>query len=149
MSSVLSSSQTHLRRHADLLGAAASGVCFLHCLVTPLVISLFPSILPYLPGDASFHRLLAAGIVLLGTAAFIPGYRLHHRKALLALIGAGVSLILIVAWSGEALNRATELCLSLPGSGMLIAAHLLNRSFCKQCLACKSSDTCHSTKVSA
>ena len=145
MSSVLSSSQAHLRRYADLFGAAASGLCLLHCLVTPVAISLFPGILPYLPGDARFHRLLAAGILLMGVAAFLPGYRLHRRKALLALIGTGMSLILIVAWSGESLNRATELCLSLPGSGMLIGAHLLNRSFCKQCLACKGSDSCHST----
>ncbi|QNI36378.1 MerC domain-containing protein [Edaphobacter albus] len=147
MSYVLSSSQAHLRRHADLLGAVASGVCFLHCLITPLVISLFPSIIPYLPGDAWFHRLLAIGIVLLGAVAFIPGYRLHRRKALLLLIGISISFILIVAWSGESLNRATELYLSLPGSGMLVAAHPLNRSFCRQYLACKSSDTCHSTNV--
>lgn len=145
MSSVLFSSQAHLRRHTDLLGAAASGLCFLHCLMTPFAISLFPGILPYLPGDAPFHRLFAAAILLMGAAAFFPGYRLHHRKALLALMGSGMSLILIVAWSGESLHRTTELCLSLPGSGMLVAAHLLNRSFCKQCLACKSSDSCQST----
>jgi hypothetical protein len=85
----------------------------------------------------------------MGAAAFFPGYRLHRRKALLALIATGMSLILIVAWSGEALSRATELSLSLPGSGMLIAAHMLNRSFCRQCRACIPSDTCHTTHVSS
>ena len=119
-----------------------------HCLLTPVVISLFPDIIPYLPGDSSFHRLLAVGIVLFGFAGFVPGYRVHRRKPLLALIGAGVCLILFVAWNGEGLNRTLELILSVGGSMLLVAAHLLNRSFCRQCRLCKEEpDSCHTTEV--
>ncbi|HMF54548.1 MAG TPA: MerC domain-containing protein [Edaphobacter sp.] len=141
------SSHTHLRRHADLAGAAASGVCLIHCLLTPVVLSLFPSLISYLPGDAWFHRVLAAGIVLLGAAAFVPGYRLHRQRPLLVLIGVGIALILTVAWSGETLGRATELGLSVSGSVMLVTAHLLNRSFCRQCHTCEESESCHTTGV--
>ncbi|WP_035349570.1 MerC domain-containing protein [Edaphobacter aggregans] len=142
------SSTAHLRRHADLAGATASGICLVHCLLTPLVISLFPDVIPYLPGDARIHRALAVGIVLLGAVAFVPGYRIHRRKSLLVLIGAGISLILTVAWTAEAMSRTTELALSIPGSLMLVTAHLLNRSFCRQCKTCTNSVACHSTSLS-
>lgn len=147
MGTLLNSSQTHLRHHADFAGAAASGVCLIHCLLTPVLISLFPGIIPYLPGDAGFHRALAISIVMLGTAAFVPGYRLHRRKFLLALIGMGISLILIVAWSGESLDRTLELILSVSGSLMLVVAHLLNRSFCRQCRSCSDAVACKTTDL--
>lgn len=119
-----------------------------HCLHTPIVISLFPDIIPYLPGDTSFHRWLAIGIVLLGFAGFVPGYRQHRRKSLLALIGIGMCLILFVAWKGESLHLAMELVLSVAGSMLLVTAHLLNRSFCRQCRTCKEGpNKCHSTEV--
>lgn len=147
MSTVLNSSHAHLRRHADFAGAAASSVCLIHCLLTPVLISFFPELIPYLPGEAGFHRALAIGIVLLGGAAFIPGYRVHRRNSLLALIGAGISLILIVAWCGEALSQAFELVLSVSGSLMLVGAHLLNRSFCRQCHSCKDTPLCQTTNL--
>jgi MerC mercury resistance protein len=121
-----------------------------HCLLTPVVISLFPDIIPYLPGDASFHRLLAVGIVLFGFVGFVPGYMVHRRKPLLALIGIGMCLILAVAWSGEDLNRTLELVLSVGGSLLLVAAHLLNRSFCRECRICKDDPgNCHTTQVAS
>jgi len=119
-----------------------------HCLLTPVVISLFPDIIPYLPGDASFHRWLAVGIVLFGFAGFVPGYITHRRKPLLALIAAGMCLILFVAWKGESLRLAMELVLSVGGSMLLVTAHLLNRSFCRQCQVCKEEPShCQTTKV--
>jgi hypothetical protein len=141
----LLTSYAPVRRHADLAGAIASGVCLLHCLVTPVALSLSPSLVSYLPGDAWFHRVLAGGIVLLGAAAFVPGYRIHRQRPLLALIAIGMALILTVAWSGESLSRLAELGLSISGSLMLVTAHLLNRSFCRQCHRCHDEDTCHTT----
>jgi hypothetical protein len=145
----ITATPAHLRRHADLAAATASGICLVHCLLIPITISLFPGMLPYLPGDVWFHRILSLGIVLLGVVAFVPGYRIHRRKSLLFLVAVGVALILTVAWSGKWLSAAMELALSIPGSLMLVTAHLLNRSFCRQCLSCHTSDTCRTTSISA
>jgi hypothetical protein len=147
MGSSLTSSRAYLRHHADVAGAAASGVCLIHCLLTPLIVSLFPGLIPYLPGDAGFHRMLAVGIVLLGALAFIPGYRLHRRRSLLAMIGLGMAFILVVAWQSGRLGVASELLLSIPGSLTLIGAHLLNRTFCRQCKQCEHSAVCETTKL--
>jgi diacylglycerol kinase len=113
----------------------------------PILVSCIPGFVAYIPGDAGFHHALAVVVVLLGTAAFVPGYRLHRRKALLALVTTGISLVLIVACFGETLNSALELIISLAGSSMLIGAHLLNRSFCRQCLDCKEAESCSATKI--
>ncbi|WP_179489231.1 MerC family mercury resistance protein [Granulicella arctica] len=136
---------TRLHQHADIAGATASAICLVHCLLTPVAISLFPNILPYLPGDTATHRLLAIGVVLFGLIGFLPGYRIHRRKPLLALIAAGIALILIVAWTGNSLNRTAELLLSVTGSFLLVTAHLLNRSFCHQCRTCTT--TCATTHI--
>ena len=143
----VASAAAQLRRHADFAGATASGVCLIHCLLTPAVISIFPGMLPYLPGDVWFHRALSLGIILLGVAAFVPGYNIHRRKPLLFLVALGVACILAVAWSGKRLSAPTELALSIPGSLLLVTAHLLNRSFCRQCISCNTSDTCKTTDI--
>jgi hypothetical protein len=136
-----------LRRHADLVGVSVSAICLIHCLATPIAISIFPGVIEYLPGDVRFHRALSVCIVLLGALAFIPGYRIHRRKPLLALIGAGMLLILTVAWEGGGMRSASELALSIPGSLMLVTAHLLNRTFCRQCDSCDSKK-CSTTDIS-
>jgi hypothetical protein len=143
MEILASSTMAQLRRHADFAGTLASGICLVHCLLTPIVISFFPNILPWLPGDAWFHRALAFGILLIGAAAFAPGYKIHRRSLPLALVGAGISLILLVAWYGDALSHAAELALNIPGSMLLVTAHLLNRSFCLSCAPCHTSGACH------
>ncbi|WP_260706305.1 MerC domain-containing protein [Edaphobacter flagellatus] len=144
---ISTASMAQLRRHTDHAGAMASGICLVHCLMTPVVISLFPGALPYLPGDLRVHRLLAAIILLIGAAAFIPGYRIHRRKALLGLIAIGLLLILCVAWAGNAMSPSVELVLSVSGSLILVAAHLLNRSFCLRCTACEETDVCQTTRM--
>lgn len=138
---------SRLHRHADVAGATISIVCLVHCLATPIVLSLLPDIVPYVPGDAWLHRLLALGIICTGLAGFVPGYLVHRRKGLIALVVAGMSLVLAVAWSDEGLNRTLEFLLSVTGSMMLITAHLLNRSFCSSCRACTESDVCVTTHV--
>ena len=139
---------SRLHSHADIAGATASTVCLIHCLLTPIAISFFPAIVPYLPGDASFHRLLAVGIVLLGLAGFIPGFLLHRRKSLFLLIAIGMSLILTVACAGSTLREGGELTLSISGSLLLVTAHLLNRSFCRQCRACSdAAQPCGTTHI--
>lgn len=148
MGSLLYSSQTYLRRHADLAGVTASGVCLVHCLLTPFLISLAPDLLPYLPGDIWFHRTLAVGIVLLGAVAFFPGYLLHRRRFLLIPVSMGIVLILLVACYSETLSKPVELILNISGSLLLVAAHLLNRSFCRRCRSCSDSVKCHTTQIS-
>lgn len=120
----------------------------MHCVLTPVLFSLFPQFVNLLPGEATFHRFLVAGILLIGGAAFIPGYRIHRRASLFALIAAGMAMVLTVAWMGERLPELPEFLLSVTGSMLLVTAHLLNRSFCRSCKSCAESNHCSATDLS-
>lgn len=147
MKSLTFSAMAHLRRHADHTGTAASTLCLVHCLLTPMLVSIFPGVLSVLPGDSLVHRILACVVVSAGTIAFIPGYRIHRQPLVLMMVAMGTPLILTVAWCERLLPQRIALLLSISGSLILITAHLLNRSFCITCNSCKDTDACQTTEL--
>ncbi|MFY9314351.1 MAG: MerC domain-containing protein [Burkholderiales bacterium] len=115
---------------SDRLGVAISTICILHCLAMPVIAVLLP-IAAALEGTT--HAALAAGIVLVGAVAFVPGYRSHRKAAVLALAVAGASAI-VSPLVFEALEaEGVEQALIAGGGAALIAAHLANVYFCRVC----------------
>jgi hypothetical protein len=128
------------RAKADMVGMGLSGLCMVHCLVFPLIVSFSPSILRELPGDDVTHRVLAIGIALAGGLAFRSGYKVHRKGWILALFLLGIALISAAAALGEAvLSAYGETGITVCGSLLLITAHWCNRSFCNSCAV----DSCH------
>ena len=129
-----------VRAKADLIGISLSGLCMVHCLVFPLLVSFAPAILRELPGDDVTHRTLAIGIALAGGLAFHSGYKLHRKRWILALFLLGIVLISAATAVGEPrLSAYGEAGITVCGSLLLITAHWCNRSFCHSCAV----DTCH------
>src|SRR3984885_6314535 len=116
---------------ADMVGIGLSGLCMVHCLVFPLLVSFAPAILRGLPGDDVTHRFLAIGIALAGGLAFRSGYKVHRKGWILALFLVGIALISAAAVLGEpVLSAHGETGITVCGSLLLITAHWCNRSFC-------------------
>ncbi len=129
-----------VRAKADMVGMGLSGLCMVHCLVFPLLVSFAPAILSGLPGDDMTHRVLAIGIALAGALAFRSGYKVHRKGWILALFLLGIALISAAAALGEsALSAYGETGITVCGSVLLITAHWCNRSFCNSCAV----DSCH------
>jgi hypothetical protein len=129
-----------VRAKADIVGIGLSGLCMIHCLVFPLLVSFAPAILRALPGDDVTHRTLAIGIALAGGLAFRSGYKIHRKGWVLALFLLGITLISAAAALGDTvLSAYGEAGITVCGSVLLIAAHWLNRSFCHSCAV----DSCH------
>jgi hypothetical protein len=125
---------------ADMVGMGLSGLCMVHCLVFPLLVSFAPAILGRLPGDDVTHRVLAIGIALAGGLAFRSGYKVHRKGWILALFLLGIALISAAAALGEpVLSAYGETGTTVCGSLLLITAHWCNRSFCNSCAV----DSCH------
>jgi len=123
-----------VRTKADMVGMGLSGLCMVHCLVFPLLVSFAPAILRGLPGDDLTHRVLAIGIALAGGLAFRSGYKVHRRGGILALFLVGIALISAAAVLGEpVLSAYGETGITVCGSLLLITAHWRNRSFCRSC----------------
>ena len=122
---------------ADRIGIAASTLCFLHCLATPILLSLSAVYAHFLPSEERTHRILAVGVTLIGVIALGLGYRRHRRKACLGLAGLGLILIFLGAFFGDRLPfHWQEVVITLAGSCCMIAAHRLNHTFCNSCKSC-------------
>lgn len=108
--------------------------CAVHCILTPLLLSLSPVLVHFLPGEEAVHRKLAIVVAGSAGAAVFYGFRRHRRRRVLLLMSAGVLLIIGTAWFGHSMeNHVWEVLLTLLGSGLLITAHRLNHTFCRSC----------------
>ena len=133
----MSESQLSWSTVADRAGIAASALCFVHCLATPILLSLSAVYVHFLPSEERTHRILAIGVTLIGVTALGLGYRRHKRKTSLIVAGIGVILIFMGAFFGDKLPAHwQEVVITLAGSCCMIAAHRLNRTFCNSCKSC-------------
>src|SRR5258708_24474215 len=88
---------------ADNLGIWASSLCVVHCIVTPVLISMSAVFAHFIPGEEKTHRTLAVGVAALGTFALISGFRTHGRRRILGLMALGLGFIFGGAFYGERL----------------------------------------------
>ena len=133
----MSNERQHVSLPADQLGVIASAVCLVHCIVTPVVLSLSAVWVHYLPAEERFHRVLAAMVAAIGCIAIVRGYRKHRRLRVFGLMIGGLGLIFAGAYLGNRLpSHRAEMAVTMAGSSLMIAAHLINHTFCKKCDRC-------------
>src|ERR1700756_919021 len=119
---------------AGQLGIWASTLCIVHCIVTPVVLSLSVVSAHFLPSEERTHRTLALLIAMLGVFALIKGYRRHRRLRVVLFMGVGLASIFAGAYWGDRLpSHVTEVVITFVGSCFMIAAHRLNHTFCNDC----------------
>ncbi len=124
-----------LSLRADRLGIIASTVCFAHCILTPIVLSFAAVWVHYLPSEEIFHRVLAVVVAAVGGFAILTGYGRHRRKRVLFLMAGGLICISAGAWWSDRLpSHLAEVAITVIGSCLMITAHLINHTFCKNCV---------------
>ncbi len=129
---------------ADRLGTWTSTACFLHCLLTPVVLSLSTVLAHSLPSEERVHRVLAIAVASLGALALLHGFRAHRRRRVVWLMAAGLGCIFGAAWWGDQLpSHAAEVALTFAGSTLMIVAHRFNHTFCRDC-RCAAAPGCES-----
>jgi uncharacterized membrane protein YfcA len=122
------------RSWVDIFGMWTSSLCFVHCLLTPVLLSFSAVAAHFLPSEERTHRSLALVVALLGTIALVNGFRSHRRTRVILLMIAGLACIFGGAWWGDRLpSHAMEVAVTFFGSSLMIAAHRLNHTFCKSC----------------
>jgi hypothetical protein len=108
----------------DLIAAALSGLCVVHCLATPVLLALGSSGL--LLGALSsewFHYLMLLPISVLLAWSLPGGWCVHKRKAPFVLGLAGFLVLTAALFAPHDAGTA----LSVSGGLLLISAHLYNR----------------------
>jgi hypothetical protein len=122
---------------ADKLGIWASTLCVVHCVVTPVLISVSAVFAHLIPGEEKTHRTLAIGVAALGAIALVKGFRTHGRRRILGLMVLGLGFIFAGAFYGDRLpSHGYEVAVTMTGSALMIWAHRMNHTFCSDCRRC-------------
>jgi hypothetical protein len=126
---------------ADNLGIWASALCVVHCIATPILLSMSVVFVHLIPGEEKTHRTLAVGIAALGAIALAKGFRTHGRRRILGIMATGLAFIFAGAFYGDRLpSHGYEVAVTMTGSILMITAHRMNHTFCKACTRCCSSE---------
>ena len=115
------------------MGISLSGICFIHCLLTPVLIMLSP----FLAGH-EFHENIIYLIIPTAVIALAVGCS-RHRDFWVAVIGiSGISVLILALIFHTTFGELVGLVLTMFGSILIISAHYRNRLLCK-----KESFKCH------
>ncbi len=118
----------------ETLGASASTICLIHCLITPFIISFFPLLGSHFLHNELLEILLIGLGVIIGSATLWKGYRQHHgRKIALYILLVAVVLLSIGFLHVSPLIELTHII----GSLVLASAYVVNWKLCKQCKVCR------------
>ena len=119
--------------HLDAIAVVLSGVCVLHCLALPLLLTISPILNVTLLSETVFHVLLLVFILPTSVIALTIGCRSHKDKITLVLGALGLSILTITAFFGHQLVGLTgERILTSFGGLILASAHIQNYRCCRR-----------------
>ena len=110
-------------KHLDLIGSLLSGLCVIHCSITPFILGCCLH---------SVHNWLTWLAVPVALIALLPAYFHHRNPRVLLAGGAGMVLLLVGPLHlAPQLGCAVLERLSLAGGLIMVATHLYNRRLCR------------------
>lgn len=109
----------------DKFGICASALCLIHCLATPFIIMLFPSIQFVLGENHFIHEIFAVIVITLVVIAVYPQCHRHGHKDIIAFAVVGSALIISAIFLFEE-TPFLHYSLTIAGSISLIVAHVKN-----------------------
>ncbi len=120
------------RKYLDTTAVLLSGVCLLHCLAIPLLLTIVPVINIQLLDEATFHLIMLVFILPVSVIALAIGCRQHKDPATLILGGIGLSILTATALFGHDWFGITgERLVTSLGGLILAAAHIQNYRCCR------------------
>jgi len=127
----------------DKFGILLSGVCMIHCLVTPVLVTLIPilSINIAVNEEFLFHTLMLWLVIPTSCIALFLGCRKHKQASIVITGIVGMLILLTVALFGhDIFGEAGEKIASTIGGFIVAVSHFLNYRACKS-ITCES-DNC-------
>ena len=130
----------------DKIGAFASAVCAVHCLLTGVALGLLSVAGFGFVGSFATDAVFLAVALSVGTMAIVHGVRKHHSLGPALIFVAGIAMFLLghfafghshvataAPWSA---NRVAQVTLSVLGGLCIVLFHVVNLRMQKGC-ACK------------
>lgn len=116
----------------DRMAIILSGTCMAHCLILPVLITLFPIVQGSLLEEEHFHALFLIFVMPTSLVALFIGCR-KHRNFLTAALGAiGLTILLVAAfWGHDWVGLSGERIITTIGGAILALGHLSNYKHCR------------------
>ena len=122
-----------MQKSLDVVAISVSGVCAVHCLLTPVALILFPILTGSLFASEEFHRYLLWVIFPTSGFAVVLGCKRHKDLVVLWLGSAGLLVLLLAAiWGHDVFGEWGERLFTLAGGALLIAGHARNYRLCRK-----------------
>lgn len=120
------------RQLLDKAAVVLSGICMLHCLALPVLLTIFPIINISLIDEATFHVVMIVFILPISLIALAIGCR-QHKDILTIILGViGLGILIITAIYGHTLFGLTgERLVTSLGGVILALAHIQNYRCCR------------------
>ncbi|MCB0366361.1 MAG: MerC domain-containing protein [Bdellovibrionaceae bacterium] len=119
----------------DFWGLLLSGLCIVHCLLTPVFLVVLPNLVPqWVQAEGHGHAWFFFLLVIIASFSVFAGFRRHNKWAPIAWLFAGLTVVGVATFG---LDGNWEYGLTIMGSLLLLRGHYLNR---KQCRLCKTLD---------
>lgn len=117
----------------DKLAISLSAVCLMHCLLTPVLVTLIPIFaLSALVEDILFHQLMLWIVLPTSVVALFLGCRRHRQLSIAATGILGMAILIVVAFYGHDLfGIAAEKIATSVGGLVLAMSHYLNYRACQ------------------
>ncbi|UTF61805.1 MerC domain-containing protein [Gilvimarinus sp. DA14] len=113
----------------DETAALCSGLCLIHCIATPILLSIGSlGLIGSLFTSEWVHLVLIIPIAALALASFPSGRKRHGRWLPTASGFSGLALLVTAFFA----PHEAEAALSISGGLLLIAGHLSNRFHCRR-----------------
>ena len=138
----------------DVLGAAASMICAVHCMALPLLLAILPTIGLGVLLNESLEKGFVVASVLIAGLSLVWGLRLHGRWRAIPLYALGATLLILAMFvlghehhghDGHVQEDPLGLAILLIGAMAMATSHLINRKLCKACPKCHGD--CHPTSA--
>jgi len=125
----------------DKVAILLSGACLIHCLVTPVLLTMLPILSSsILVEDAVFHQVLLWIVLPISCIALLVGCRKHKRASIVVTGAIGLGILVIVAFFGHDWFGITGEKVATSLGGMVLAlSHFLNYRAC-QTTTCSDSN---------
>ena len=116
----------------DKAAVALSGLCLLHCLLLPVIITLLPFLDQF--SDRHLHAEMLIVVLPVSLIALTVGFRRHADKRVVGLGFAGLLLLLVGATLAHSLyGVVADRMLTITGSVILALAHYRNSRLSRGC----------------
>ncbi len=117
----------------DGVAVFLSGTCMVHCLLFPVIVTLFPIVQGSLMEEQYFHLIMLVLILPVSLVALTIGCRKHRDMATICLGATGLITLTITALMGhELFSFMGERIATSIGGIILASAHIQNYRCCRK-----------------